>query len=56
MNWIEQVFGLSPDGGDGTTEVMIVLTACVLVGALIYARVPGVRSYVRNLLRPRLPM
>jgi hypothetical protein len=49
MDWIEQLFGLSPDGGDGTTEAMIVLAACAVVVCVIYMRVPAVRHRVRNL-------
>jgi hypothetical protein len=54
MDWIEQLFGFSPDGGDGTTEVMIVFAACVGIGIIIYARVPRVKAYVRNLLGLKL--
>ncbi|MEA2898638.1 MAG: hypothetical protein QOJ84_4253 [Bradyrhizobium sp.] len=54
MDWIEQLFGFSPDGGDGTTEVMMVFAACVLIGIVIYARVPKVKAYVRSLLGLKL--
>ena len=54
MDWIEQLFGFSPDGGDGTTEVMIVFAACVVIGVVIYARVPRVNAYVRNLVWSKL--
>jgi hypothetical protein len=54
MDWIEELFGVSPDGGDGTTEIMIVFAACVVIGIVIYARVPQVKAYVRNLLGLRL--
>ena len=54
MDWIEQLFGFSPDGGDGTTEVMIVFAACVVIGMIIYARVPRVKADVRNLLGLKL--
>ena len=50
MDWIEQLFGFSPDGGDGTTEAMIVLAACAVLAAVIYWRVPRVRAYVHSLL------
>ena len=33
MDFIERLFGLSPDGGDGSTEVMI-LGAIVLLAVL----------------------
>jgi hypothetical protein len=26
MNWLETVFGLSPDGGNGTTEMLIAVS------------------------------
>lgn len=54
MDWIEQLFGFSPDGGDGTAEAMIVFAACVVVSIIIYARVPRVKAYVRNLLRLKI--
>jgi hypothetical protein len=54
MDWIEQLFGFSPDDGDGTAEVMIVFAACVIIGIVIYARVPKVKAYVRNLLGLKL--
>jgi hypothetical protein len=54
MDWIEQLFGFSPDGGDGTTEVVIDFAACVVIGIVIYARVPRVKAYVRNLLGLKL--
>ncbi|MBR0715028.1 hypothetical protein [Bradyrhizobium liaoningense] len=50
MDWIEQLLGFSPDGGDGTAEAMIVFAACVVVAIVIFARVPKARGYVRNLL------
>ena len=37
MDWIERLFGISPDGGDGSTE-MLYLAAAVAVVALICAR------------------
>lgn len=50
MDWIEQLLGFSPDGGDGTAEAMIVFAASAVVAVFIYARVPKVRGHVRNLL------
>ena len=38
MDWIEQIFGISPDGGDGSTEMLYVVAA-VAVAAVIYWRV-----------------
>lgn len=33
MHWIERWFGVSPDNGDGTLEILISL--CAIVAALI---------------------
>jgi len=37
MDWIERFFGISPDGGDGSTELLYVFTAVAIV-ALIFGR------------------
>lgn len=37
MDFIERWFGISPDGGDGSTELLI-LTALVIVIALVLGR------------------
>jgi hypothetical protein len=50
MDWIEQLFGISPDGGDGTIEAMIVFAACIVVGAVISLGAPSVRAYLGHLL------
>ena len=34
MDWIEQLFGLNPDGGDGSIETAIVV-AVVVVGVTV---------------------
>lgn len=31
MDFIEQIFGISPDGGDGSTEMMYVAVAVAIV-------------------------
>ena len=36
MDFIERWFGLSPDGGSGTTEASIFIVLCVLVVALVW--------------------
>ena len=38
MDWIEQLFGLSPDGGDGSTELMYLIVFVVIVIAYAYRR------------------
>jgi hypothetical protein len=35
MDWIERLFGISPDGGDGTTEMLYVVAA-IAVAALVF--------------------
>jgi hypothetical protein len=45
MDWIERLFGISPDGGNGFTEVLI--TFCVvfaLVVVFLSFNVFGIRS------------
>ena len=34
MDFIERMFGISPDGGDGSTELML-LTVLVLIAAVL---------------------
>jgi hypothetical protein len=34
MDFIERMFGISPDGGDGSTELMII-AVLVLIAALV---------------------
>ena len=44
MDWIEQWFGIAPDNGDGTLELLIVLVvAAVIVSAAVW-RVPRART------------
>ena len=39
MDFIEQLFGLSPDNGDGSTEVLwLVVLAIVIAGAIYFRR------------------
>jgi hypothetical protein len=37
MDWIERLFGISPDGGDGSTE-MLYIVAVIAIVALIFGR------------------
>ena len=46
MDFIERLFGISPDGGSGATEVLLIL-AILLISlgvALIFVRRRGLRS------------
>lgn len=48
MDWIERLFGFSPDGGDGTSEAAIVLALTIIVGAVVATRVPAIRALIRE--------
>jgi len=50
MDWIEKLFGMSPDGGDGTAETAIVLAFAIVLAAVIAARVPVIRHALRKRL------
>jgi len=36
MDWLEQLFGLNPDGGDGSIEALIVVAVVVIVLAIAF--------------------
>lgn len=38
MDFIERLFGVSPDGGDGSTELIYLAAFAIIVAALAYAR------------------
>ncbi|WP_157083448.1 hypothetical protein [Bradyrhizobium manausense] len=38
MDFVERLFGISPDGGDGTTELMYFVAISIIVVGLAYAR------------------
>ncbi len=38
MDFIEQLFGLSPDNGDGSTEILWLVMLAVLIGGFIWYR------------------
>jgi hypothetical protein len=38
MDFIEQWFGISPDGGDGSTEAMIVLAIAIVIALIVGRR------------------
>jgi hypothetical protein len=37
MDFIERLFGVSPDGGDGSLESMYVLATLIAMATIIYA-------------------
>ena len=49
-DWVEQTFGVEPDGGNGFVELLIVLVP-IVIGAALIAR--GVRSWRRDAGRAR---
>jgi hypothetical protein len=38
MNFIERLFGVSPDGGDGSSELIYLAAIAIILTALAYAR------------------
>ena len=48
MDWLEKLFGLNLDGGDGSAETMVVIGCAIVVAGLIAARRP-----LRRLLNQR---
>jgi len=38
MDFIERLFGVSPDGGNGTTEALILFAVTVVVMTLVWRR------------------
>jgi len=49
MDWIEQLTGWNPDGGDGSAETAIVLVAVILLAAVIVWRMPSLRTRLKSL-------
>ena len=38
MDFIEQLFGLSPDNGDGSTEILWLVVLAIAVAVFVYVR------------------
>jgi hypothetical protein len=53
VDWIERLFGISPDGGDGYFEWVIVLFVAFLVAAAVLRRVRSFRSTAHAGVRTR---
>jgi hypothetical protein len=47
MDFIERLFGVAPDGGNGSTEAVI-LAAIAFVAAILVLRGRTIRSIVRK--------
>jgi len=41
MDFIERIFGISPDGGDGSLEMLWIVAVVAAVGAVIWWRRRG---------------
>jgi hypothetical protein len=50
MDWIERLFGVSPDGGNGSTEVLV---AFVVVMGVVVAALAANPFGIRRRLRQR---
>jgi hypothetical protein len=44
MDWIEQWFGIAPDNGDGTLELLIMLIVAAVIAATVIWRMPRARN------------
>jgi hypothetical protein len=53
MDWIEQLFGLNPDHGNGSVEVLILGALAALTLSGIAVAVPAVRARLRRLVAAR---
>jgi hypothetical protein len=49
MDFIEQWFGLSPDGGDGSLEALYLVALFALIAALVFRR--QLRRQLRSMTR-----
>jgi hypothetical protein len=38
MDFIEQLFGLSPDNGDGSTEMLWLVALAIVIAGVVYFR------------------
>jgi ABC-type sugar transport system permease subunit len=48
VDWIEKLFGFSPDGGDGSAEAAIVFVCVILLAAVIVWRMPSLRERLKS--------
>ena len=44
MDWIERWFGVAPDNGDGTLELVIMTTIAAAVAVAVIWRIPRTRT------------
>jgi hypothetical protein len=41
MDFVERLFGISPDGGDGSLEVLYLSVAVFLLAGIVFPRILG---------------
>jgi hypothetical protein len=46
MDWIERIFGIAPDNGDGTLELLLTLSAVAAVAIAALAAHPRTRAAI----------
>ena len=46
MDWIERWFGVAPDNGDGSLELLIMLVVAAVIVVAVVWRVPPARAWV----------
>ena len=51
MDWLEQLFGLNPDGGDGSMEALIIAAAVLVAVTVVILAVPRLRTRVGDVVR-----
>lgn len=51
MDFIERLFGLSPDNGDGTTEILWLVVLALVIASVVYFR--RQRQAARNKIPPK---
>ena len=52
MNWIENWQQVSPDGGDGSLELLVLLVVATGTAALLVAFSRRARSLIRRVIAP----
>ena len=51
MDWLEQLFGLNPDGGDGSMEALIIAAAVLVAVTILMLAVPRLRHRAAAIVR-----
>jgi hypothetical protein len=49
MDWIERMFNVSPDNGDGTLEALVVITVVMVALVLVASMRPGGRRLLARI-------